>query len=275
MKTVLLTAVIFFGLTSLVVAQKKDTIMGDMVIGEVVSIDVATREITIKYPGKQGTEIFSGILAEGDKFKIKDISVDEITPGIRVRAFYKSDHVEVSGQKKKIKRITRLQFLGKDEFVRLRDQLKVDPSTAVAHAESADLPATSPIKLYFAIAYSDVEKKLIEWIDKWNQKNGDSYGRLERASNLDQADMLIVTAPGSDTMIAVFPSEYYYQGVPVKGAWSQATSYLVVKSPEGLKVLWSGIALVWSDPNGSTSLKSRELVISEMEKRMKARSGKK
>jgi hypothetical protein len=31
MKTVLLTAMIFFGLTSLVVAQKKDTIMGDMV----------------------------------------------------------------------------------------------------------------------------------------------------------------------------------------------------------------------------------------------------
>ena len=269
MKTVLLVAVILCGLTCTVVAQKKKTIMGDMVIGEVARWDAATREIVINYPGKQGTEVFTGILADGDKFKIHDITVDEITPGIRVRAFFKSD--------KNIKRVTRLQFLGKDEFVRLRDQLKVDPSTPVAHAETADLPAASPIKLYLAIAYKAVETRLVEWANKWNEKNGDSYGRLELVSNLDHADMLIVTAPGSDTMIAVFPAEMGYQGVTIKGEWSEATSYMVIKSPEGLKVLWSGIALVLSTEEGSSSRKSRELIISEMEKRMKARarSGKK
>ena len=66
-KALLLTVVILGAIGSSV-AQKKSTLMGDIVIGELAARDEATREVTIKYPGKEGPEIFSGILAEGYKF---------------------------------------------------------------------------------------------------------------------------------------------------------------------------------------------------------------
>src|SRR5215510_3281456 len=105
MKASLLTAVmVLCSLTVFVVAQKKSTIAGDIVIGEVNAIDDATREITIKYPGKQGTEIFTGNLSSGYKVKMLDgkareIKVSEIPPGAWVRVFYKSGDETISGSR--------------------------------------------------------------------------------------------------------------------------------------------------------------------------------
>jgi hypothetical protein len=189
-----------------------------------------------------------------------------------VRVFYKSEDEKINGQKKKINRILIFNFLGKDEFVRLRDQLAVDPSTAFAHAANANLPPNSPLKLYLSIAYGDGIQDLTKWVNKWNEKNGETYGRLELVSALDQADILIVTAQGSDTMIATFPD---YQGGVTKGWWSQATLYVVVKDPEGLKVLWMSEAPVWSNEKKVVSLRATKSIISEMEKRMKAKTSKK
>ena len=269
MKRSLVIAIILCGLTVTVVAQKRNSLVGDFVIGEVASVDAATREITINYPGKQGTEVFSGILASDDKLKIRGITVHKITPGIHVRVLYKSEDEKINGQKKKINRILIFHFLGKDEFVRLRDQLGVAPSTAFAHAANANLPSNSPLKLYLAIAYSDGKQDLTKWVTKWNGKNAETYGRLELVSALEQADILIVTARGSDTMLATLPD---YQGGVTKGWWSQATSYVVVKDPEGLKVLWMSEAPVWSNQTKVVSLRSTKSIISEMEKRMKART---
>ena len=47
MRALLLTVVILFGAIGSVVAQKKNTLIGDLVIGELTGIDEATREITL------------------------------------------------------------------------------------------------------------------------------------------------------------------------------------------------------------------------------------
>jgi len=197
MKALLLAAVILGGAISPVVAQKKSTFVGDIVIGELTGRDEATREITVKYPGKEGPEIFSGILADDYKLKTQDGRVwqlSEIVPGMHIRVFYKSSNEKVSGQDKKVNKISRIDYLGKDEHSRLRNQLNVDPSMAVAPAEKDDLPAASPLKVYLAIGYRNVPAYLVESIDRWNQKNGDSYGKLEVVSKLDQADISVVIA---------------------------------------------------------------------------------
>src|SRR5689334_13672884 len=69
MKALLLTALIMAGAIVPTMAQKKSTLFGDIVIGELTGKDEAAREITIKYPGKEGSEIFSGIVADDYKFK--------------------------------------------------------------------------------------------------------------------------------------------------------------------------------------------------------------
>lgn len=277
MKALLLTAVVMCGAMSSVVAQKKSTIVGDIVIGELTGKDETTREITVKYPGKEGPEIFSGLLVDGSKLRMGEaglfeLQLGEIAPGLHVRVFYKSGDEKVGGQKKKINKISRLEVLGKDEFFRLRNQLNFDPSTAVAHAEKDDLPAASPLKVYLSISYNHVQKQLGDWIDKWNRKSGDSYGKLESVSDLDQADILIVVARGADTMVAVLPVERLDGRRGLEGEWTQGTSYLVVKDAGRLKVLWKGIAYVFSGQNAEVSLKSTELLVAEMEKRMKARA---
>jgi len=69
MKALLLTALIMAGAIVPTMAQKKSALFGDIVIGELTGKDEAAREITIKYPGKEGSEIFSGFLADEYKFK--------------------------------------------------------------------------------------------------------------------------------------------------------------------------------------------------------------
>jgi len=79
------------------------------------------------------------------------------------------------------------------------------------------------------------------WLKEWNRKNGDSYGKLEFVSDLEQADILIVVARGADTTVAVFPMESFDGSRVIEGVWSQATSYLVVKDAGRLKVLWTSV----------------------------------
>jgi len=276
MKALLLTALILGGAILSAVAQKKSTLMGNIVIGELIGRDDATREITIKYPGKEGPEIFSGILAADYRFKSEDGRVwqlTEIVPGMHIRVFYKSSNEKVSGQDKKVNKISRIDYLGKDEHSRLRNQLNVDSSMAIAPAEKDDLPATSPLKVYLAIGYSNVPEYLVESINRWNQKNGDSYGKLEVVSKLEQADISVVVARGADTMVMIFPAGPVNDGTSdIKGEWSQATSYLVVKDSGGLKVLWTKVIPVFSHANAGASPRSFEVLMAELGKRMKARS---
>jgi hypothetical protein len=275
MKALFLTAVVLCGPIGSVVAQKKSTLMGDIVIGELTGMNAATREITVKYRGKEGPEIFTGTLADSYKLKTgdnipQDLKLSEVVPGMHLRLFYKTSHEKVSGQEKKINRIVRIDILGKDEYFRIRNQLKLDPSTQIARAEKDDLPAISPLKVFLAVSYDHTHQQLAAWINKWNQKNGDSFGKLESVSDLDQADIFIVVAKGADTMVAALPM----MGEDgVQGVWTQATSYVVVKDAGRLKVLWTGVAPVFSGPKAEVSLKTTELVVAEMEKRMKARAG--
>jgi hypothetical protein len=267
MKALLLTAVIWGVAISPLMAQKKSTVFGDLMIGELTGKDEATREITIKFPGKEGPEIFSGILADGYKLKVgdgsnRDLTLNDFVPGMHIRAFYKSG---------KINKISRLEFLGKDEYSRLRTELNVDPSTIVVLAETDNLPARSPLKIYPAIFFKNIQADFVESIDKWNQKNGDAHGKLEVVSNFEQADVMIVAAPGSDTMVAVIP-DFNKDPDAVKTAWAHATLYLAVKDSGGVKVLWTRIAPIAITQDMQAWPRSFEPLMAELEKRMKARS---
>jgi hypothetical protein len=277
MKALLLTIVVLCSAMGPVVAQKKSTLFGDIVIGELAGKDEATREITIKYPGKEGTEIFSGTLTDDSKLKSgmsggRDLMLSEIALGMHIRVFYKTRSEKVSGQEKKINKISRLEVLGEDRYFRIRKELSLNPSTAIASAENGDdLPATSPLKVFLSIPYSHVHQQVVEWIEKWNRKNGDSFGKLEIVSDLDHADTLIVVAVGSDTIVAEIP-DYDFEERVNRGVWSQATSYLVVKNAGRLTMLWTNVHAVYVTQNTGSSPRAAEAVTGEMEKRMKARA---
>ena len=278
MKALLLTVVILCGATVSVVAQKKGTLMGDIVIGEVTAKDEATREITLTYAGKEGTETFSGFLVDGYKLRmgegsLRELNLGELVPGMFIRMYYKTGNAKVGGHEKKINKITKIEVLGNDKYFRVRNQLNLDPSTAIVPAETGDdLPATFPLKVFLAIPFDRVHQQLVEWIDKWNRKNGDSLGKLKVVSDLEHADTLIVVARGADAWVANLPMSA--DGRSVEGWWSHSTLYLVIKDAGRLKVLWTDVAAVFSSPNSEGSPRAAESVSAEIEKRIKARTRK-
>lgn len=240
---------------NLVTAQKRSTVLGDAWTGEVVATSNTTREITIKYDGKGNIETFTGVLIEGYKMKMKDgsfheLNLSEIPVGSRVRVFAKSKEQASGGTKVKIHLISRIDFLGKDEYARLREQLNLSASVPVTLVESKELPASSPLKIYLAIEDQRISESFIEWVNEWNKDNGAKHGSLEVVSNLADANVYLVRYSGSKLLVDIVPT---------------ATAFLAVPKNDGLEVIWKQAFVINSDQVTSPAIEK------EIEKRMKAR----
>jgi hypothetical protein len=272
---ILLAGSIVSILASLVSAQKSTTILGDAWTGEVVTSNDTTREITLRHPDKNKTETFVGLLEEGYKLKMKDgslreLRVSEITPGTRIRVFYKTKQQTVGGQKMKVRSIYRVDFLGRDEYTRLREALKLEPSIPVVLAESSKLPATDPIKIYLAIEQPHVKDSLSQWVSRWNREQAAKYGSLELVSDPGQSDISLVVYWGRDETVMLFPLMIYDERSGRTRDFLPATAHLVTRESQELKVLWQKFMLLSREKLEGSGV----LIDKEIEKRMKARSKK-
>lgn len=255
MTRVLLTALIVSLQVGSLYAQKVKTVLGDSWTGEVVSTDDNTREIVIKFEAKGKSETFVGVLNEGYKVQMKDggsheLKVSEIPNGERIRVFYNTKDRIVGGQKTKINLVSRIDFIGKDDFARLREQLSVSPSIPIVLAESKNLPAGNPLKLYLAIEDKDVTVSIIKWVDKWNSDAGAKFGSIEVVSEMTKADVYLARYRGTRAVAEIMPS---------------ATIFLVVPKGDALEVVWR--QAVFIDPSRGSS----PFIEEEVEKRLKAR----
>ncbi len=236
--TISLLALTLSGLTF---AQKRTTIIGDAWTGKVVATDDDTREITIKNEGKGKMETFMGFLIEGYKVRMKDgnsreLRVSEIPSGSRIRVFYKTKERLVGGSKAKVNIISRIDFLGGDEFGKLRDQLNLPLSTPVSTSESNDLPAGNPLKVCLAVEDPKMSEPVTNWVNKWNKGQAQKYGLLEIVSDVGQSDVCIVVYKGVDTAVVQLPIEAYDADGNAHRMYA-ATAYVVAREGAGLKVL--------------------------------------
>jgi hypothetical protein len=174
MRRLTFAGVIILVSTTFSLAQKATTIIGDTWTGIVESTNEATREITIVNPDKK-TETFTGVLKEGYQVKMKDgtsreLKVSDLKPGMRVRLLYKSTTLKAGGQETKVKLINRVDFLGRDDYTRLRELLKFAPATPVSVVDSGKLPAKDPLKLYLALQEPELTGALVLWAGLWNRE---------------------------------------------------------------------------------------------------------
>jgi hypothetical protein len=267
--TIRLVCVLLLGATC-AYAQKAKTIMGDAWNGVVESADESTREIKLVNPDKK-TETFVGILEDGYQVKLKDgtsreLKVSELKPGLRVRLFYKSKTQDVAGRRTKVNSINRVQFLGRDEYTRMRETLKVEPSTPVVDATSRNLPSTDPFKLHLAFEPENLDKGLLKWVEEWNKYESKKHGRVEIVDDMAQADVSLIVIWGKDDSFFHLPalmgrgnSELRWVGF--------GTGYLTIKDDNGLHLLWEGsMGLDMKDPERTAPGLGRLL-----EKKLKAR----
>jgi len=262
------SCVLLLGVTAFVHAQKRTTILGDAWRGVVESTNEATREITIVNPDKK-TEKFVGVLKDGYQVTLKDgtsreLKVSELKPGLNVRVFYKSKTIDVAGRDTKVQLIHRIDFLGRDDYTRLREHLKVQPSIPVDVVEKSNLPTADPLKIYMSLEPQLLGTAMVPWMHKWNHEQSAKYGKVEFVEDPAQADVSLVVIWGSDDPVALVAFPFTNNDVEV----AQATVYLTSKDDKGVHVLFLRRVLIDArEPQHSAPFLTKEL-----EKRLKARA---
>ncbi|HEX6044616.1 MAG TPA: hypothetical protein VFZ22_09030 [Pyrinomonadaceae bacterium] len=217
--------------------------MGEAWVGVVESVNETTREITLSHPDQSKTEKFVCVLEEGYQVKLKDgtsreLKVSELKPGLRVRIFYKSKTAAVAGRSEKIKVVKRIDFLGRDNFTRMREMLRVEPSIAVTEAKSRELPKTDPFKLHLALEPENMDKGLLKWVERWNKESSAKYGRVEIVNDVAQADASLVAIWGQDDSFMSMVGLMTDGDVRDLRSIGFGTGYLIIKDDKGLHVLW-------------------------------------
>lgn len=255
-------------------AQKASTVFGETVKGVVVTANEATREITLAYRDKDKTQTFVAVLESGYKQKLRDgtyreLAISELKPGLRVRVFYKQKTELVNGRKVKVPIVNRIDFLGRDEYTKLREILALPPSFPVTRVDSVKLPAGDPLKIYLSIPAPQIEKRFLRWVKQWNAYDAQKYGRVEVVSDQAQADISAVFFWGSDEAFDLVSFPMGIQGYDLH-SMSPGTAQLVTKDDEGLKVLW--LKFVLETPDSAEEFQG--LMEKELEKRLKTRAKK-
>ena len=257
-------------LANAIEAQKKSGLMGDMWTGIVESVNETTREITIVNPDKK-TEKFTGVLIDGYKLPMidgtkRELKMSDVRPGLRVRAFYKSKTQDVGGQKTKVNLINRFQFLGHDDYTRLRQMLKVESTIPVSKAAKDELPTKDPFRLYLAFEPQGVDRGLFAWIDQWNKEQSAKYGRVVIVDDLAQADASLVVIWGDDDSYIALPVMMSYQGSDYHDI-GFGTVYLASKNDTELRVSWQSRIAIDVKEGDLTGV----YLGKQLEKRLKAR----
>jgi hypothetical protein len=235
MKKTIIVVIALVACSTQALSQKGSSIWGDVFTGQVVKADETSREITLEYAGKDGTETFVGALKEGYQVKTEgggahELKISELAPGIRIRAYYKKISKEVNGQKVKANLITSIVFLGRDEFAFMRRYLNVEPSAPVTLVESKTLPDADPLRLKIAGDNPAVRDEIIKWTGEWNKREAKKYGAVRVVPDSEQADVALVIHKGSDSKADVnFPT---------------MSGFLVVERPTGLEVIWKDYKLL-------------------------------
>jgi hypothetical protein len=268
----LLTILTLFLSTPPVFAQKAKTILGDAWVGVVESTNDATREITLRHPDQNKTEKFVCVLEEGYQVKLKDgtsreLQVSELKPGLRVRIFYKSKTRPVAGRSEKVQVVKRIDFLGRDNYTRLREMLKVAPSIGVTEATSRELPNKDPFKLHLALEPQNMDKGLLKWVDQWNKQQAAKYGRVTIVDDVAQADASLAVIWGKDDSFMSVIGLMGKHGDDLRSI-GFGTAYLIIKDDNGLHLLWQDmIALDSEEPQRTAPFLGQFI-----EKRLKART---
>jgi len=190
----------------------------------------------------------------------------EVKPGLRVRAFYKSKTQEVAGQKTKVNVINRFQFLGRDDYTRLRQMLKVEPSLPVSQAPNDELPKKDPFKLFVAFEPQGMDIGLVQWVGQWNKEQSAKYGRVELVDDLAQADASLVFIWGDDDSYMVLPVMMSYKGSEYSD-YGYGTAYLASKNDNELRVSSQWRVMVDTKQTDLTGFSLGK----QIEKRLKAR----
>jgi len=78
------------------------------------------------------------------------------------------------------------------EIKTLRKQMNISDKDVVRPNKNAGLSAAKPLKIFLVIKRAgSVAKYFEKWIKDWNEQEGDRYGKLERVTDISNADVVL------------------------------------------------------------------------------------
>ena len=147
------------------------------------------------------------------------------------------------------------------EMAMLRETLKVPDSNQIVPS-TAPLPPISPMHVFVVVGTDPkTQKAFAKQFADWNQKNGSKYGTVEQVRNLSDAEVVLVR---HDVRLNGPPPSYSLPLVPIR-----SYSYLIVRRPDKLEILWRTVFEGYSDVTDTESFGGA--VRREFFKRMKSR----
>jgi hypothetical protein len=172
---------------------------------------------------------------------------------------------------------TRGQF-SKLEVSRLHERLKLPATATITTALGAKLPASPALKVYVATSNSDpTYKYFVESFDKWNKKDGRSYGPIQAVSDLSQADVILAlyrvreggTLSSNPTAGGQIPGVVLTSPNTGRPPLRQSLpdtlySYLITRKNDAFEIIYRDVVPL-SHPDPETR------VLNELKKRMKKR----
>ena len=113
------------------------------------------------------------------------------------------------------------------EIKTLRKQINISDKDIVRPNKNAGLSAAKPLKIFLAIKRAgSVAKYFEKWIKDWNEQEGDRYGKLERVTDISNADV-VLTQFVTETIKNVGETSLGIGNIPPSG---QLKSKVKVKS---------------------------------------------
>lgn len=134
------------------------------------------------------------------------------------------------------------------EVVMLRELLGISPSTIIEPSKSSPLPLV--LRVYVAAGKNTkAQESFVKQINQWNEKEAAEYGSISIVQHVSEANVILVQYELRLNKDLEGPPPIGM--VPVR-----ILSYLIVREPERISVVWRRMAEGYRDPSRTLGINS-------------------
>jgi hypothetical protein len=165
---------------------------------------------------------------------------------------------------------TSLEKINDEERGLLRKSFKLPDAATISEVKDKTFPPAAPLKVRIETIFDPTVRQLVtDWINEWNQKEAEKYGKLDIAPDRLQADVSVLRYShrpatglmGKVVLTCTDPNGKVQRLIPIY-------SYLIVEKSEGLEILWRKAYLTYQEEHEFAA----RLLTDQLKKLMKHRA---
>jgi len=166
--------------------------------------------------------------------------------------------------------VASLEKISDEERALLRKGFKLPDAATISEVKNKTFPSAAPLKVRVETIFDPTIRQLVtDWINEWNQKEAQKYGKLGVAPDGLQADISVLRYShlpatgliGKLGLTCTDPNGKVQRLIPIY-------SYLIVERSDGLEILWRKVYLTYEEEHEFAA----RLLTDRLKKLMKERA---